>query len=563
MESPWDLSADSTESVDSVESAKSVDSMKSVESTESAHDSKLDSAPQIALESLASRANTLSPKQQNALDFILSHEKTLLFGDTGSGKTEIYIHAIIHALQRGQNVLFLMPEISLTPQMERRLKEIFGDLVCMWHSKISRAKKTKILAQIHAGRVRILAGARSALFVPLDKIGLIIVDEEHDDAYKASANPRYNARDLAIYLSAKRGIRLILGSATPSPNSYFNFHKDGAVFRLKGRHFDSSKTLFFERTPTQITQNILDKIATALESHKQIIVFVPIRANFKTLLCQDCGQTLKCRDCSVSMSIHSKQNALICHYCGKSAPLPKVCPHCGGEHFSALKYGTQEIARLLGESFPNARIAVFDRDEITTERKLKTALDDFNKKRIDILVGTQMLSKGHDYHNVALVVILGIDYLLFSSDFRAFERAMSLFHQISGRCARKEFGEVIIQTQNVEFFKTFSEDYEDFLRYELAQREGAYPPFRKLAFLTSAHKDEKTALARLESCKKRIESHTNIDIIGLSRAPIERVNGQWRYCMLLKSRRSRDLLEALHALKDERISIDIDPLQLL
>lgn len=512
---------------------------------------------------IQSSLNPLTPKQLEALQFIQTHDKTLLFGDTGSGKTEIYIHAILDTLKSGRNAIFLIPEIALTPQMEKRLRSAFGDLVCIWHSKISKKRKNEILEQIWQNKIRIIVGARSALFLPLSNLGLLIIDEEHDDAYKSSSNPRYNARDISIYLATKAKIKLILGSATPSPNSYFNFHKNGEIFRLKGRHFESTKSIIFESSSTQISSLLIQKISQSLQAGKQIIVFVPIRANFKTILCLSCGNSIQCPNCSISLSSHSKRNALICHYCGYTQAIPKQCPNCGNDELSALKIGTQEVAKELSEIFENAKIAVFDRDEITTEAKLRKILNDFNDKKIDILIGTQMLSKGHDYHNVALAVILGIDYLLYGGDFRSFERTMSLFYQIAGRCARKESGEVFIQTLNRAFFERFSDDYEDFLRYELSQREGFYPPFRRLALITSTHRDEKIAKERIESCKNIVESCKNIEIVGVNRAPIERIGGKWRYFMLLRGKNYQDILKALYMLKGKAVSIDIDPLQLL
>lgn len=505
--------------------------------------------------------NSLSSKQNLALSFIQNHQKTLLFGDTGSGKTEVYIHIILETIKKGKNVIFLMPEISLTPQMERRLRSIFGDLICIWHSKITRKKKNEILANI--ANFRIIVGARSALFLPIDNIGLIIVDEEHDDAYKSTKNPKYNARDCCIYLSIKNNIKLVLGSATPSVITYYNFRKNNDIFRLKGRHFESKKSITFEDSTSQITQNLIDKIVFTLDKKKQIIIFVPIRANFKTLLCKYCGKSIKCKNCSISMSFHAKQNALVCHYCGYTCPIFKTCPYCEGCEFIALNIGTQEIAKELRNIFTSARIEVFDRDEIKTDTKLKSILNDFNNQKIDILVGTQMLSKGHDYHNVHLAAILGIDNLLHSNDYRAMERAMSLFYQIAGRCGRKDDGEVFIQTMNKDFFEKFGGDYEDFLRFELQNRIDFYPPYRKLALISSENKNDKLALDIIESCKKIVKSHKNIEIVGLNRAPIERINGVWRYFMLLRAISPKELLECVYLLKDKNVNIDIDPVQLL
>ena len=504
---------------------------------------------------------TLSFKQQSALDFILSHDKTLLFGDTGSGKTEIYINAICETLKQGKNTLFLMPEIALTPQMERRLKSVFGDLVCIWHSKVSKVKKERILTNLHS--IKIIAGARSALFLPLENLGLIIIDEEHDEAYKSTTNPRYNSRDLAIFLAQKQGIRIILGSATPSLNSYYNFAKENRIFRLKGGYFEGKKSIVFDSDLENIPQSLLEKIATALKNQKQIIVFVPMRGNFKVLQCESCGSGVKCKHCSINMSLHAKKNALICHYCGYAEPFfdgRTKCKFCDSTAFKALKIGTQEVYKNLSAHFTNAKIAIFDRDEVKSDSRLRGILGDFNDGKIDILIGTQMISKGHDYHNVELVAILGIDNLLNSSDFRAYERAVALLFQIAGRCGRKNDGEVFINTQNRAFFMRFLSDYEDFLRFELENRANLYPPFVRLALICAQNKSEVKAKEILQNAKKIVEStRRNIEIIGLNKAPIERIGGLWRYFMLIRAKSAKELLTALVPIKDMGLIIDIDP----
>ncbi|MGX2983671.1 replication restart helicase PriA [Helicobacter sp. 23-1045] len=505
----------------------------------------------------------LSCAQQGALDFIFSHPKTLLFGDTGSGKTEIYINAICATIAKNQSTIFLMPEIALTPQMERRLKGVFGDLVCIWHSKISKAKKEAILANLDSAKI--IAGARSALFLPVKNLGLIIVDEEHDEAYKSSTSPRYNARDLAIFLAQKQNIRLILGSATPSLNSYYNFSRENALFRLRGGYFAGERKISFD--DEMLSQNMLDKIKTTLESKRQIIVFVPIRGNFKVLQCVSCGGGIKCENCAINLSLHSKRNALICHHCGFAKPFfdkRTTCQSCGGDEFRALKIGTQEICKQLQNHFPHAKIAIFDRDEIKSEGKMRRILGEFSDKKIDILVGTQMISKGHDYHNAALVAIFGIDALLNSSDFRAYERAVSLLVQIAGRTGRKSDGEVVIETKNAKFFTRFMDDYEKFLKFELQNRANLYPPFRRIALLIAQNKDESKAKNILQNAKKIVESaQKNIEIIGLSKAPIERIEGRWRYFLLLRAKSAKELIGAVSLCKNLPLTIDIDPQQVV
>lgn len=502
-------------------------------------------------------SKTLNEAQNEALKFIASNDRVLLFGDTGSGKTEIYIYAIANALLEGKNIIFLMPEISLTPQMERRLKEVFGDIVCIWHSKISNRKA--ILKDLQNFKFRIIVGARSALFLPVSNIGLIIVDEEHDDSYKSNSTPRYNAKDLSIYLSKKLNIKLILGTATPSPNTYFHFSKSNSIFRLKGTFHSAKKNIIFENSSPAITPFLLEKIKQTIESKKQIIIFIPLRANFKTIFCVSCGHVFKCKNCSITLSFHSKKNAMICHFCGYSQNALNFCPTCKGE-LSGAKMGTQQISKELQNRFKNLKIEIFDRDEINTNAKLHKVLNDFNSQKIDILIGTQMISKGHDYHNVNLVVIFGIDYILYGSDFRAYERAVSLFHQVAGRCARRDDGEVLVQTLNANFFNSFLNDYEDFLKFEIENRFPSYPPFKKIALIHSQNKNMELAKKNLQDCKNIIEQNKNIEIVGIGKSPIEKIKNNWSYSMMLRSSNAKYIVESVHMLKNKKCIINIDPL---
>lgn len=547
---------------------------------------------------------SLNSNQKKALEFLHSHTNPLLFGDTGSGKTEIYIHLIMQTLHERGSALFLMPEIALTPQMESRLKAVFGDMVAIWHSKITIAHKKQILHAIQKGEVRVIAGARSALFLPIPNLKLIIVDEEHDDAYKSQTLPHYNARDLALYLgnltlSSKNipPIKTILGSATPSLSSYERARKQGTMYRLKGRYFGSSKQIIIVPPPPLspdiaeeskwgyeeqrillqqehaheiISPQILEVMAKKLDKKEQIIVFLPTRAHYKMLLCMACGAGIQCEFCSVYMSLHRDKNAMVCHYCHSCKPIPKNCPQCTSSLY-AHRIGTASIKHILTHMFPNARIALFDRDSITTHKKLTTTLKAFNKGEIDILVGTQMLSKGHDYHRVNLAVILGIDYILKSTDYRCNERALSLLYQIAGRSGRKEHGEVYVQSNNGKFLTKLMEDYEDFLLYEIQTRPHLYPPFVRLATITIAHKNETKALEALSYLRENLLCFKDdeVEMVGDSKALLERLHGKFRFIVLLRSKNTKALLQTLHCIKThagkfERLyEIDIDPLSVI
>ncbi|TLD96108.1 primosomal protein N' [Helicobacter jaachi] len=518
----------------------------------------------------------LSTEQEEAFRFLKSQKNALLFGDTGSGKTEIYIHLIIHALAQGKNALFLMPEISLTPQIESRLKAVFGDMVGIWHSKITAPKKRQILSALTQGTIRIIAGARSALFLPIENLGLIIVDEEHDDAYKSQSAPRYQARDIALYLSTKLDIQVILGSATPSLTSYYHATKKANMHRLRGQYFNAQKHIIFSPESSISTESspldeaLLTQIQKTLAQKQQAIIFLPTRAHYKMLVCSACGNGVECAFCSVNMSLHLDKNALICHYCHWSKPIPTACPHCHNPTLHSYRIGTAQVAKALQEALPQAKIALFDRDNITTHKKLTTTLEAFNNGEIDVLVGTQMLSKGHDYHRVNLAVVLGIDYVLKSSDYRCNERALSLLYQIAGRAGRKYDGYVYIQSANGAFLQPFMGDYEDFLRAELNTRPHIYPPHQRLATLTFAHKIESKAKDALEKVHKILKHHNakEVEIVGDSKALLERLHDKYRFVLLLRSPSTRALLEAIHFVLSKLSArdiceIDIDPLSIL
>ena len=476
-----------------------------------------------------SKIPNLTPAQEQARKFAEANETSLIFGDTGSGKSEIYIALIAQALAAGKQALFLMPEISLTPQMTKRLQSYFGERLGVWHSKISPKKKREILAKFNAGEIRLIAGARSALFLPFSDLGLIVVDEEHDDSYKSAAAPRLNARDAAIFVGKKLGIRVVLGSATPALSTYAK----QPHFRLCGTYFSSAKRFIFDESETGLSSKILTEIGRSLEAGKQAVVFLPTRANYKYMVCENCGQIVRCPFCAVGMSYHADAAALKCHYCGFSTFYKASCENCGGEVMQARKIGTGELAAQLAARFPSARIAKFDRDEITTQRKLEALLNNFNAHKIDILVGTQMLSKGHDYHGVDLAVIMGIDEHLSYPDFRAREKTLALAMQVAGRAGRSGQGRVVIQTRQSGFFRDYIENYDDFLRDEAEFREGLYPPYMRLLRVLISHKNEKAAseimnaalelLRRKQAGGSAFASHDRLDT-GLKRASLDALN---------------------------------------
>ncbi|MFW3352920.1 primosomal protein N' [Aliarcobacter butzleri] len=498
----------------------------------------------------------LSSLQEKAKEFLKQKKQALLFANTGAGKTEIYIKIIEECLNSGKQAVLLMPEISLTPQMQKRLEKIFAKNVAIWHSKITKKKKAQILEGLQEGNIKLIAGARSALFLPYSNLGVIVVDEENDDSYKSDSKPRFHTKDLSIYIAKKYNLQLILGSATPSSSSFLKI----PFFRLDETYHKTNKAYSFEDSDMNLSPKILNKIETTINSQNQVIVFLPTRANFKYQICTTCGKSVECPYCSVSMSLHKNDLALKCHYCGYTQQIPNSCPSCKTGIIHNLRVGTAQIEEELKAIFPQKNIKRFDRDEIKTENQLKTILNDFNSGKIDILVGTQMLSKGHDYHNVKLAVVLGIDSVLNMNSYKAREKALSLLIQISGRSGRSGFGEVIIQTKNQEFFDYYlnESNYEEFLQSELEFRKDLYPPYLKMAKVTFSHTNGLKVKDEMDFYVKLFKQNKNIEVVGFGQSPIFKIANKYRYEIILRSNNVKALLQTLHSINSANASIDMD-----
>ena len=491
----------------------------------------------------------LSDKQKEALNFLEKNDIGILFGDTGSGKTEIYIKLIEKTINEGKEVIFLLPEIAITSQMEHRLKKHFGDLIEIWHSKITKKKKEKILNGIAEGKIKIIAGARSALFLPFENIGLIIVDEAHDDSYKSSQTPKYNAKDLAILFAKTYNARVVLGSATPLVSDLYKF----PYFRLKGTFYNTNKKRIF--TPS-FDESVINKIKSTLNENKQVIIFLPTRANFKYMICSNCGEAVKCPNCDVAMSVHKAKRALVCHYCDYTSRILESCEKCGSREFLNERIGTSELKERLEEIFPEAKIEKFDRDIITSKTRIDRVLRDFSNKKIDILIGTQMLSKGHDYPDVKLAIVLDIDFLLNSADFRAGERAFSLARQVEGRAGRRENGEVIIQTLTPEFF---DRDYEEFYNEEIEMRKMLnYPPFSRMIKLEFSDKNKQKAYEKMQNFLNCLGEKE--EIVGSGEAPVFKLKNRYRYYVLLKG---KNLQKLIFPCLNKDIKTDVDPVNFI
>ena len=498
----------------------------------------------------------LSAQQEKAKKFLEEKKQALLFANTGAGKTEVYIKIIEEHLNANKQAILLMPEISLTPQMQKRLEKVFDKSVAIWHSKITTKKKTEILKGLQEGSIKLIAGARSALFLPYSNLGVIVVDEEHDESYKSDSKPRFHTKDLCIYIAKKYDIQLVLGSATVSASS---FHKM-PFFRLDETYHTTKKTYSFDDSDGNLSGKIINKIANTINGGNQVIVFLPTRANFKYQICTTCGKSVECPYCSVSMSLHKNDLALKCHYCGYAQQIPESCPSCHTGIIHNLRVGTAQIEEELKEIFPQKIVKRFDRDKIKTNNQLKTILNEFNKGEIDILVGTQMLSKGHDYHNVRLAVVLGIDSVLNMNSYKSREKALSLLIQISGRSGRKGEGEVIIQTKNEEFFNHYlnESNYQEFLESELEFRQELYPPFLKMAKVTFAHTNGLKIKDEMDSYVKILKANKDIEVVGFGQSPIFKMANKYRYEIILRSINVKALLTALHSIQTPNASIDMD-----
>jgi primosomal protein N' (replication factor Y) len=352
------------------------------------------------------------------------------------------------------------------------------------------------------------------------------------------------------------GASVVLGSATPSLNTYVKFPH----IRLKGGHVLAKKEYIFEAAHESMSPLVYHHLKNNLTAKKQAIIFLPTRANFKYLSCKSCGENFECPYCSVAMSIHNKYNALKCHYCNFSQAIPQSCPTCNATTLSSDRMGTAEVVKELLENIPEIKVQQFDRDTITTANKLKRALQSFNDKKSDVLVGTQMLSKGHDYHGVELAVIFGMDNMLNIADYRAREKALSTLIQVAGRSGRASEAKVLIQTFNESFFKEYIENYELFLEEEKLFREGLYPPYKKLCRIMFAHKNGQKAQNEMEMMREALQRFNNVEIVGAKKCAIEKVANKYRFEILLRADKATDILKALKSSQTPLAQIDMDPI---
>lgn len=453
----------------------------------------------------------LTEKQEEICRFISDHfrETILLHGVTGSGKTEIYMSIVQRILHLGKTSLILVPEISLTPQMARRFKTIFGDALAILHSGISPTEFVKEWLSIYYGKVRIVLGVRSAIFCPLDNIGLIVVDEEHDQSYKSSERPSYNARDVAVLRAKLEGACCLLGSATPSLESIWNAKTNKYKYiELKSKYSESTKVknYIFEVQKNQISAEILNLIRENHKSGFQTLVLINRRGFVNYALCASCSTALTCPNCSVTTTIHNYGKREVCHYCDFNQETRKTCPNCQGINFILKGVGTQNIESILQDFIPNMKVERLDRDNLTKRENLTKILNRFANTEIDCLVGTQILAKGHDFANVTLIVILNLEDGLLLPDFRSAEKTFHLLTQAIGRVGRGKYeGIVALQSMIkhhpvIEF--ALKGNINLFLEYELKNRLRAQlPPYCRLILLEIRHKEKIVAEKNAKNIK--------------------------------------------------------------
>jgi primosomal protein N' (replication factor Y) len=553
--------------------------------------------PLIGSSDSKSDAHTLTHAQAPVLDSIEEQMNSetygafLLHGVTGSGKTEIYMRAMDKALKLGRSAMMLVPEIALTPVFSRNLRGRFGDQVAIFHSSLQKGERFDEWTRVRNGDARVVIGTRSAVFAPVKNLGLIVVDEEHESSYRQQESPYYNARDVAIVRAQKESATVVLGSATPSLESFHNARRGkyqlltlperiGARPMATARIVDMRTVFSRHGKPRVFSDELLEGIRETHERGEQSIILLNRRGYSSFILCRSCGETIQCRNCDVTLTYHRSERVIVCHYCNHREAVPHACPSCGKKYIYYVGEGTEQIEEMLKLLFPALRVARIDRDTTAKRRVFEQSLSDFSAGRIDTLVGTQMLAKGHDFPNVTLVGVVSVDAGLALPDFRSAERTFQLITQVAGRAGRGDRpGKVLIQTYHPYHYAlrhACAQDFEGFFEQELQYRQNhSYPPFVALASVLVHGKD----LSRVRSDSLELRKHldeANPDrkcrVLGPAPAPLSRLKGEHRFQLLIKSRSRKHLREiadaALKSAADNgmnlrSINLEIDPVSIL
>ena len=515
----------------------------------------------------------------------------LLHGVTGSGKTEIYLQAIRETLARGRNAIVLVPEISLTPQTVERFKSRFAeapDIVAVLHSHLSEGERHDEWHKVHSGQARIVIGARSAIFAPLAKLGLIVVDEEHETSYKQEEAPRYHARDVAVVRAKIEKCAVILGSATPSLESYYNATRGKYDLASLTQRVDNCQMPLIrimdlrqekrnDRATSILSEKLRSAVADRLAKREQTILFLNRRGFSTSLLCSNCGKARDCPNCSVALTFHRTSSRLSCHLCGHTAAVPKKCPECGQDSLIYSGFGTEKVEATVSQMFPSAVVKRMDADSMSRKEAYRETLRAFRTGKVDILVGTQMIAKGLHFPNVTLVGIINADLSLHLPDFRAGERTFQLLTQVAGRAGRGETaGEVLVQSYtpfspSIQFAR--HHDFQGYVEQELEFRERCdFPPFKHAVLITVRSEHEERARFSAQTMARRLrEALPDEFTLGeATAAPLEKLQGQFRFHILLRgssimrlSRLIRETLDKLPLPEDVTAAVDVDPYQLL
>lgn len=538
----------------------------------------------------------LNAEQQQAVSRILAAEAQgeattfLLEGITGSGKTEVYLQSIAEILNKGKTAMMLVPEIALTPQMVQRFKSRFGKAVAVLHSGLSQGEKYDEWRKIERGEAQVVVGARSAVFAPLQKIGLIIIDEEHEATYKQEDTPRYHARDLAIWRSQYHHCPVILGSATPSLESRARAQKKRyeLLYLTQRAHENAQlpsvtivdlKEEYTQKNTSTFSRLLQEKISNRLQQKEQIVLLLNRRGYSSFMMCRDCGYVLPCPNCDISLTLHMDVKKMRCHYCGHQENIPKKCPDCQGEKIRYYGTGTQKVEEELQARFPSARILRMDVDTTRKKGAHEKILKAFEEQEADILLGTQMIAKGLDYPNITLVGVLNADTALNLPDFRSSERTFQLLTQVSGRAGRgAKPGEVIVQTFNPEHHSIVlaqAQDYEAFYQQEMILRhQSGYPPFYFTVKITVSHPAEQVVAKKSYQIAEQLKNGLSPEsrILGPTPSGIARIKNRYYYQIILKYKHEvhlhRMLREILETSQSEQrknlyVSIDYEPLNFI
>ena len=539
---------------------------------------------------LTDEQNTVLSEIQKALR-VEKYKAFLLHGVTGSGKTEIYIRAMKTVMEKGKTALMLVPEIALTPVFSRRLRAVFGDEVAILHSNLSTGERFDEWRRLRSGAARIVIGTRSAVFAPLENIGLIIIDEEHDGSYRQHESPFYNGRDVAVVRANFADAVVVLGSATPALETFHNSHIGKYEYlhlpnRIGNRPLARAELVDMRQVFKQLGKDasfspqLVQAIEETHSRGEQSIILLNRRGFSQFVLCRSCGESIRCNNCDITLTYHRRDAKLVCHYCNHREKSPRNCPKCKSQYLYFVGEGTEQIEDILKRKFSNLRIARIDRDTTKRRKEFEETLMQFSEGEIDMLVGTQMLAKGHDFPNVTLVGVISVDAGLAMPDFRSAERTFQLLTQVAGRAGRGRLqGKVLIQTYYPEHYvlkHACQQDYEGFYKEEISFRQKlSYPPFVALCSILIKHSNYNYAFDHaqiLKDCLQTANTEKMCRIFGIAPAPLARLKGEHRLQILVKARNRTKLREMLNfALHDAQekfcdlriVNVEIDPVNLM